>query len=89
MTAVAGSACTIGRTSTRPPPNRRRRDDPVREVPVRPLPAVRVESAPVRLEGEVATVDVRGLGGAAGAAEDPAAAEPAGLLSGAIPQVSQ
>jgi len=52
ITALAGSACTIGATSTRPPPNRRRRE-PVRELPDFPVDPVRVESAPVREEGDV------------------------------------
>jgi hypothetical protein len=88
ITAVAGSACVIGVTSTRPPPNRRRRD-PVRELPLRPLPAVRVDSAPVRVEGDVATVALRCRGAESVAAGVAAAGVPAGLLSGAIPQVSQ
>jgi hypothetical protein len=88
MTAVAGSACTIGVTSTRPPPKRRRRD-PVRELPVRPLDPVRVESAPVRDEGDVAAVPAvrcRGVVALAAATGAGAAAAPA---AGAIPQVSQ
>jgi hypothetical protein len=74
MIAVAGSRSGSGATSTSPPPKRRRRD-PVRALPVRAEPPVRVESAAVRTEGAVA---VRGLGGAA-----------APPFSGAMPQVSQ
>jgi hypothetical protein len=96
ITAVAGSACTIGVTSTRPPPNRRRRE-PVRELPVFPIDPVRVESAPVRDDGDVFSLArCRGV--------VPALAQVGGLFvleaafvpvlapapaAGAMPQVSQ
>jgi hypothetical protein len=49
MIAVAGSTWVIGATSTSPPPNRRRRL-PVRLLPLRPDPPVRVDSGAVRTE---------------------------------------
>jgi hypothetical protein len=75
MTAVAGSRCGSGATSTRPPPKRRRR------LPVRPLPVcaeapVRVDSAAVRTEEVVAV-------------RRDAAGEAAAPPTGAMPQVSQ
>jgi hypothetical protein len=77
MMAVAGSACTIGLTSTRPPPKRRR--DAVREPVERPLPAERVDSGPVRADWE----------GADPAGADDEVVAVAARRTGARPHVSQ
>jgi hypothetical protein len=77
---VAGSTWVIGATSTSPPPNRRRRL-PVRPLPLRPEPPVRVDSGAVRTDA-VGVAAVPGRTGAAFGAAEAAAA-------GAIPHVSQ
>jgi hypothetical protein len=89
MTAVDGSRCGIGATSTRPPPKRRRRL-PVRLLPVRPDPPVRVDSALTAGRdtalGAASAPVARPVAGPAGADGAGVAAEPA---AGAMPQVSQ
>jgi hypothetical protein len=86
MMAVAGSTWVIGATSTSPPPKRRRRL-PVRLLPERPDPPVRVDSGAVRTEAVAVLAEpLAAAWFAAWFADWFADLDPA---SGAIPQVSQ